>query len=279
MGVFSSILVAQQTRHPLLEDWVSIPIYLFIWKGASDKLKWFEDRFNELVIAIGEQAWSEWVQEIIMQTNCLTTHRIYDRIYDYLLHMYGALYLARDGWIVQLQKMNDGGPDIEARRGVELCVMECKFKHTSKKVETLFWRFDFAARKCSEKTAIISSSQFRFPGLEASKELSPEHCTATKEFVSKVYKNPKQIIKAVFEDLRFEYYPELGPATTIDSQENNANHSAQGFLQNGLTKVLKDKAKQLRAIKYQKHQKILFLVYSPTHQISCALDRGFNGRD
>ena len=90
--------------------------------------------------------WSVFVDAIIQQTDCETTHRVCDRIYDYFLHMYGALYLIKHGWGVHILPMHNAGPDIEASRGAESCVMECTFKHTSKKIESFFWRFDSACR-------------------------------------------------------------------------------------------------------------------------------------
>lgn len=258
--VFSKILLRHRDRHPLLEDWLIIPIYLYIWEEDFDKLKWTEARFVELADSIDQLTWSAWVDEFICQTDCITTHRIADRIYDYLLHLYGALYLIREGWRIQLLPMQGGGPDIKAIRGNELCVMECKFKHVSTKFASLFWRFDAACHSFLQKqNPVVFCEDFIFPGAKDMKELLLKHFIVAKQFISKVYQHSKIINRGVFEDLKFEYNPEPEAATTIDSQSDYAMTSARTFSECNLSRILKSAAKQLGKSEFGSHQKILFL--------------------
>ena len=244
-----------------------VPMYGFFWsEGSSDRasrgLRWIEDRLVELANALSEKEWVAWVDEIVQLTNCSTTHRIGDRIYDYFLHMYGALFQIRQGWNIQFLPMQKGGPDIVGQRWEEKCVMECKFKHLSKKFESLFWRFDTACSRYITKPSVVSA-QFRFPDSEWFQEPSQKHCLLLKEFVSKVYQDTEASHRGRFGDMVFEYEPRLPGATDIESYTNFARSSAEVFFQRSLSSVVDRAAQQTNDPKYKDHQKFLFLGIQP----------------
>ena len=270
--IFLKVLKTHRNKHPYFEDWLIIPMYGFFWNGDSSdrdlkRLKWIEDRLAELANALSEKEWRAWIEEIMQQTNCLTTHRIADRIYDYLLHMYGALYLIRQGWNIQFLPAQKGGPDIVGQRWEEQCVMECKFKHISKKFESLFWRFDTACSRYIRKPLVVSA-QFRFPDSEGFQELSQKHCLLLKEFISQVYQDTEVSHRGRFGDMIFEYDPSLLPATDIKSYTNCARSSAEAFFQGSLSAVVDRAAKQIGDSKYTGHQQFLFLGIQPDPLLS-----------
>ena len=223
------------------------------------RLRWLENQFVDFVEGIGELDWSVFVNEIMQQTDCATTHRICDRIYDYFLHMYGALYLIKRGWSVHILSMHNAGPDIEASRGSESCVMECTFKHTSKKIDSFFWRFDSACSVFLPKKPRLYSAQFSFPNEKNMQELSLPLIWATKNFISKVYQNPQEIHVGTYEDMKFKYNPTLPLGTNIDSQQNGARCLAHDFFQGNMSKLLENKVQQLKVPESSACGRVLFL--------------------
>ncbi|QLH36819.1 MAG: hypothetical protein HWD61_12310 [Parachlamydiaceae bacterium] len=81
-----------------MEDWLLIPHFQFFWDKHEAALKWFEDLFTEVLELLDMSHWVSWLEEVIKQTDCLTTHTICDRLYDYQLQLSGGLYLARNQW-------------------------------------------------------------------------------------------------------------------------------------------------------------------------------------
>lgn len=140
--------------------------------------------------------------------------------------------------------METGGADIEANFGGKICRLECTFKHTSNKLESLFWRFDSACGRNFAKKPFLISNQFRFPNAENIRELSPELYKATKMFITTVYKAPERAHAGIFEDFCFEFNPVLSPVMiTIDSQHDATSSLAKDFFHGSLARLIENKAK------------------------------------
>jgi hypothetical protein len=192
--LFGNVLDTHLKKHPLLEDWLIIPHFQFFWDKNEAALKWFEDLFREVHELLGVSQWVNWLEEVIKQTACPTTHMICNRLYDYQLQLSGGLYLARIQWTTVFipQSNEEKSPDARGMKNGQKCVLESKFIHTSEKYETFCRRFTTAIFKYARpRPSLLFSEQFRFPSSLSIKEISPSSCTLLKAFIRKVCENPE----------------------------------------------------------------------------------------
>lgn len=266
---FLKILEKNFAQRFSLEDWLIIIPYQFIWNSDDKSLKWFEELFKQVANHY-EKAFEEWITEISQK--CNTTNDICDRIYNYLLHIYAAVYLIRSGYTnIQFPLRSEKKDvDIVAFLKEQPFAIECKFKKTSNKFESCFWRIHRAFRDCvntsfhkyTQKTLLISKN-FIFPSAKNINNLLSLHYTAIKFLIKEVYQDldsPHTVfLKDKNEVLAYKYFPSLPSATSIDLQQYNAEKKASYFFENSLSETLDTAIMQLNNSKYVYHKKIIFL--------------------
>lgn len=286
--VFGCVLQAHLGKHSLLEDWLIIPYFRFFWDENSTALKWLEDRFSEVIRLIGVTHLEVWVEEVIKQTNCLTTHALCDRLYDYQLQLYGGLYLARREWAVEfIPVSNDGkSPDIKSTHKQQgTCVLECKFVHTSEKYGSFWLRYNKMARSYAQpKPPFLLYEQFGFSSSLKIKTLSPLHCTLLKAFIRKVYDAPDIPQIGVFGENRtalFRYDPTLSTTTVpIAAQSDFAQARGEEFEKHYLQRLLSEASAQLKKPEYSEYKKVLFIGLQPDTQYSAPWNKAaFSGME
>ncbi len=266
---FLIILEKNLSKNFSLEDWLIVTPYMLVWQENNEKLSWFERLFTEFA-DIYEEEWDKWVHEIVQKDS--TTHAIYDRIYSYLLHLYAAIYLVRQGFTnIQFPPHSqEKGVDIVAFFNEQTFAIECKFVKTSKKFDSFFWRANRAFRDCTlgndfyEFTKhLLISKNFIFPPGEEIRSLSPLHCTAIKFLIKEVYKDPFAQHNMSFKDedeqiLTYKYSPSL-PVASLDFEQEYADKKALYLFDIILSATLDKAVKQLNDLKYSNHRKIIFL--------------------
>jgi len=143
--VFSSILLAHNERHPLLEDWLILPHFQFFWSHVDEALQSFENLYTEAEQALSPHGFSQWIEETVTQTDCASTQVLCDRLYDYQLQLYGGLYLARQGLspeFINPTHSDDPSPDFCVGTPKRTYVLESKFVHTYEKHASFWHRFN-----------------------------------------------------------------------------------------------------------------------------------------
>jgi len=265
--VYGTILQTHLQRHPLLEDWLIIPYFQFFWDSNTKALQWLEDLFDETIRLIGLDAWTGWLKELVKQTDCPTTHALCDRLYDYHLQVFGGLYLAREGWIVEFISSCDDEkkPDIQGVRDGQKCVLECKFVHASEKYESFSRRFNTASFRYSQpRPPLVFVEQCRFPSPLKLKALAPKDCTLVKLFNNNIYKNHESKQIGTFDTGAFIYSFSLPPALApLDVQYEFAQSQGAGFAEKYLMRLLSAASLQLKKTEYINYQKILFVGLQP----------------
>lgn len=265
-GVFIKLLEMHSVRHPLLEDWLIIPHFQFFWNEQINKLDQLDSLFNESIRLLGTTFWTAWQKELLQQTNCPTTHTICDRLYDYHLQLYGALYLARNGWAVEFIPFNPGkkSPDVKGTHGEEKCVLECTFVHTSGKYESFFSRFTTSAYQYCRSFPLLFCEQCRFPPSAEIKALDHLHCTILKLFIQKIARDHNSFQIGICDGGFLIYSPSLSPALTpIDYQLDFTKDQGSVFVNDYLRRRVEQKLSQLRQPEYSESRKILFLGIQP----------------
>jgi len=276
--VFLKILEAHQQKHPLLEDWLIIVPYRFLWVKDKDYKKhvrflnlfeWFEAIFKELADPYPDE-WKKWVEEVVEQTNATTIHAVFNRIYDYLLQVYAAVWRIRKGYkniYFPPSKSEGGSVDVTAEYDDELDAVECKFIKTSEKFLSYLLRLNIVYSECLQPF-IVCDKNFTCSSAAKVRELRPEHCHALRNFLQEIFEDPENSHKMVFAtkeqkkeiEHTFTYNRDLPMAITIESQANFAKECALDFLCGPLLKIIDDAVKkQLNDPKYSGHKKILFI--------------------
>ncbi len=259
------LLLAVLNKNPglqLLEDWLIIMPYRLMWKDKKtlkDKLglKWFEDLFTVVAVASPE-AWERWSSEVVQKNN--TTHDIYDRLYNYLLHLFGVIALLRQGFDTIVFPPQGHGVDIEAMCNGRAYAIECKFVKTSMKFESYYQRLESVYLLLNIKLP-LSVSFFTLPSSICIKSLSLDQCRAVQKFVKLVSQNIEQSHCGQYGDLVFEYSPKISPQlVSIEKQKEFARQQAMIFLNGALAGIIEyASSKQLGNTKYSDHNKIIFI--------------------
>lgn len=264
---FGDILRSHCSRHPQLEDWLLIIYFQFFRSGNIASLKWIEDKANELIGFIGQDAWEAYSADVLARTDCATTNDLLDRLYDIQLEMSGAIYLGREGWKPGFIPRSDKEekPDIQGIKDGKKCVLECKFVHTSEKFEAFGRRFDRAAHLyTAPKPPLVLIEQCRFPSSTKIKALTPDDCTLVKKFFGKIYADRENTHLAMHNRGAFAYAYNLEPALVpIDAQYQFARKQGKGFALQYLQRLLKKAASQLGKEEFGGSQKMLFVGLQP----------------
>lgn len=248
----------------LLEDWLLVIPYGWIWNNDQEAIRWFENNLSKLSPIL----WQNWLEEVIQK--CPTANEICNRLYDYLVHLFAADYLRQNNYFDISFPFQEGNVDIIASQKDQSYAIESKRIKTSEKFTSLFWRANKVFRENGifkryvKHMHMLLNNNFNFPSGEKIINLSRMHCNAMWIFLYEIAKDPYVRHKGFLMQsdqsfLIFEYSPMLHLATTVESQIDRAVEDADFFFNVVVSKVLATALKQLNQIKYDGYNKIIFL--------------------